>query len=101
MTYTEADVMAAWDRTFAKTYATPAPLVRGDFQAELRKGKPVLFSKEDLLAAARTPYERMVVHGIFAILGTEMANDVALTQTVRDAPVGLVMKMLMDLVRGA
>ena len=95
--YTEDQIVAALHEASRKHGILPAT---GTFLKELRgKGEPVLFGKEDLLAAAKTQYERMVVHGVFAILGTDMANDIALTQTVRESSVGLVMKMLMDLVK--
>ncbi len=89
--YTEAWVMAAWDRMFAKTYATPAPLVRDDFLSELRLGGParkkesMLFTKQDLLDVASTEHDKLMIHGIFAVFGTASANEPALMDKARKA----------------
>lgn len=104
--YTEEQALAAWDRVFAKTYATPAPLVRGDFLHELRKGEPVLrkkeetlFTRQELLDAAATPHEKVMVYGIFAMFGTVAANEAALMAEARKANLGGNMAIVVGLAK--
>lgn len=80
--YTEQEIRNAWNEVIRRTTFTPSyEFERRFFEmlaATKPKEKPVLFTRDDLLAVASTVQEKWMVHGIFAMLGTAAANDNAL-----------------------
>ena len=102
-TYTEQEIRNAWSAVIQRHPDTPSYLFEKSFfrmlDAVKPKEKPVLFSKQDLLDVAATPHERMVIHGIFAGLGTAKANDLALMSKAREARVSENMEILLGLAK--
>lgn len=78
--YTEEQIRDAWQQAYL--LGRDPWNFHEKFLVALRAGKPkegaMLFTKDDLLAVAATEHEKIVVHGIFAVLGTTAANDLAL-----------------------
>lgn len=103
--YTEAYILAAWDRIAARMHMKPWPSDRDDFLAELRSGGPVqpkekmLFARDDLLAVAATHHDKLMVHGIFAVLDTSMANEQYIMAQAKKANLGGNMEIMIRLAR--
>lgn len=79
-TYTEKQVMNAWYETMGRMWTTPQQgTLHSVFLAELKKKEPeMLFTKTEMLATAASQTDRILVHGIFGILGTIAADEEAL-----------------------
>lgn len=102
-TYTEEKIRSAW-RAAVQLYSdSPSHrFERGFFQllaATKPKEEPVLFTKAELLDVAATGHEKVMVHGIFAVLGMDMANEAALLSKARDAMLGGNMKIVIELAK--
>jgi len=102
-TYTEQEVKDAWSAVISVHQDTPSyEFQRRFFQmldAVKLKEEPVLYGKQDLLDVAATEHEKVMIHGIFAMLGTEKANDNALMHRAREASLGGNMTILLGLAR--
>lgn len=101
-TYTEQEIRDAWSRTYAVTSGG-----HGDFYSKflvaLRAGpekKPaMLFTRDELLAVAATEADKLIVHGIFAVCGTDMLNGPALMLKAKQANLGGPMEIMIRLAR--
>lgn len=77
MKHPEDEILAAWDKT-VRIFYHDVPRARERFLDELRKEKPVLFAREGLLEAATVTAERILVHGIFGLYGTQLVSEESL-----------------------
>jgi len=78
-TYTEQEIKDAWRS--AAIHQHPDMSLREfaeRFFRVLKKEEPVLFTKQDLLDVAAAEHEKVMIHGVFALLGTGQANESAL-----------------------
>lgn len=98
--YTEEEIRDAWQRAYLMV------CYPGDFHSKflvaLRAGKevkPMLFTKQELLAAPATGPEKVMIHGIFAMLGTDVANEAALMSHAREANLGGNMAIVIGLAK--
>lgn len=101
-TYTEKEISGAWKRAYL-TANDP-----GDFYnrflvalraGEERREEPVLFSKQDLLDVAAAEHEKVMIHGVFALLGTGQANESALISQAMKARLGGNMAIVLGLAK--
>ena len=99
--YTEEQIRDAWQQAYL--LARDPWNFHEKFLITLRAGKKaepaVLFTKDDLLAVAATEREKIVVHGIFAMLGTTAANDNALLAQAGKANMRGNMQIMIDLAK--
>ena len=67
--------------------------------ARTHQEESVLFTKDDLLAVAGTEVKKMLVHGVFGMLGTDAANEAALISEATKAGYTLAMKSMIAKVK--
>jgi len=103
-TYTEKEIGNAWKRAYL-TANNPGDFY-DRFMVALRAGgerkeagKAMLFSKQELLDVAATGREKLVVHGIFAILGMDAANEAALVSQAEEARLNGNMSVILGLAK--
>lgn len=77
MKHSEEEILAAYDEA-VRLFGHDVPAARSLFLGELRKEKPVLFTREKLLEAAAVTAERILVHGIFGLYGTQLVSEESL-----------------------
>lgn len=59
----------------------------------------MLFTRDEMLAVATTRHEKVIVHGIFAVMDTAMANEGVLMAHAREANLGGNMEILIRLAK--
>lgn len=98
--YTEEQIRDAWQQAYL--LARDPWNFHEKFLVALRAGrkeKPVLLTKDDLLTVAATEHEKLMVHGIWGMLGTDILNEAALTLKAEQANLGGNMEILIRLAK--
>lgn len=102
-TYTEQEIRNAWNAVIQRHPDTPSYLFEKSFFLMLDAVKPkeklMLFSKQDLLDVAVTGTEQVMIHGVFALLGMEVANEAALMSQARNAKLNGTMASILGLAK--